>query len=405
MIKKLLACISLATAVAFPVSVNAAGIEEGQLTIWLMGGKSFSGFSILGQKFEKNTGVHVSVAQPEQAEIKFQQTAASGNGPDIFLWAHDRLGEWVQQGVVASLNIDSKFYKKIPSFAWDAVTIDGNIYGYPLSVEAVGLLCNKDIVKKIPTSIEEFVKLDAQLQPKGIKAIMWDYGSPYYTYPFISSQGGYAFRLKPNNTYDVENTGINNEGSQYTLNYIKNMIKNGVLVKGVDFGVMQSSFINGKVACIIDGPWSWDNYSTANIDFSVTQLPTLNGKPLKAFVGVYNIMINNSSPNKDLAKEFIENYVLTDEGMSIIDSDNPVGVAALSSYEKIQESKKNIGERIKATKDNAAHGELMPNIPEMNRFWSAFSIAITNATTGRQTVEDALRTAETRILPNTKANQ
>lgn len=31
------------------------------------------------------TCVRVTVAQPDQVEVKFQQTAATGNGPDIFL--------------------------------------------------------------------------------------------------------------------------------------------------------------------------------------------------------------------------------------------------------------------------------------------------------------------------------
>jgi maltose/maltodextrin transport system substrate-binding protein len=31
------------------------------------------------------TCVRVTVAHPDQVEVKFQQTAATGNGPDIFL--------------------------------------------------------------------------------------------------------------------------------------------------------------------------------------------------------------------------------------------------------------------------------------------------------------------------------
>jgi maltose/maltodextrin transport system substrate-binding protein len=39
----------------------------------------------------------------------------------------------------------------------------------------------------------------------------------------------------------------------------------------------------------------------------------------------------------------------------------------------------------------------MPNIPEMGAFWSNMEAALTAITQGRQTVEDALNDAATRI--------
>ena len=46
---------------------------------------------------------------------------------------------------------------------------------------------------------------------------------------------------------------------------------------------------------------------------------------------------------------------------------------------------------------NAINGEPMPNVPEMNRFWAAFQQALRNSTTGRQTVDEALKVAAERI--------
>ena len=52
---------------------------------------------------------------------------------------------------------------------------------------------------------------------------------------------------------------------------------------------------------------------------------------------------------------------------------------------------------IKATFDNAAMGRPMPNVPEMGSFWSAMAPALTNITSGRQTVDAALDDAAKRI--------
>ncbi len=45
----------------------------------------------------------------------------------------------------------------------------------------------------------------------------------------------------------------------------------------------------------------------------MTLLPTFKGKPSKPFVGVLSAGIDTASPNKELAKEFLENYLMTDQ--------------------------------------------------------------------------------------------
>jgi maltose/maltodextrin transport system substrate-binding protein len=37
----------------------------------------------------------VTVEHPEDATAKFEQAAAAGKGPDIWMWPHDRAGSWV----------------------------------------------------------------------------------------------------------------------------------------------------------------------------------------------------------------------------------------------------------------------------------------------------------------------
>ena len=53
--------------------------------------------------------------------------------------------------------------------------------------------------------------------------------------------------------------------------------------------------------------------------------------------------------------------------------------------------------RIAATMENAQKGEIMPNIPQMSAFWDAVRTAVINAASGRQTVDEALKDAQTRI--------
>jgi maltose/maltodextrin transport system substrate-binding protein len=382
---------------AFGLSQFAvAGIEEGQLTIWVNGDKAYDGIAKVGKKFEQATGVKVTVQHPDGVENKFQQTAATGNGPDIFMWAHDRFGEWAKQALLTPIEPTAEEKARFADFAWEAMKVDGKYYGYPVSIEAIGLICNKAIVKDAPKAFEDFIALDDKLKADGKRAIMWDYNNGYFTYPLISANGGYAFK-KTATGYDVKDSGVNNDGAKKGVNFLVELIKGGHMEKGVDYGVMDSSFVNGKVACIINGPWSWGNYDTKKIDISVNAIPSLGGQTAHPFVGVQGMTINAASPNKDLAKEFLEKYLLTDEGLQAMNDDKQLGVAALNSFEKKLEADPKIGSRIAATRVNAEVGHPMPNVAEMNRFWSSFQTALTNSTKGRQTVDEALSTAERRI--------
>ncbi len=389
------AAIGLATLLGCTVA-SAAGIEEGQLTIWVNGDKGYDGIARVGQRFEEVTGVKVTVGHPDQVEVKFQQNAASGNGPDIFMWAHDRFGEWVQSGLLTEIVPTEDELNRFQKVAWDAMKVNGKYYGYPVSIEAIALICNKDIVPEAPKTFEELVDLDKKLQKEGKHAIMWDYNNAYFSYPLLSANGGFAFRTDAKGVYDVTKTGVNNEGAKKGLSYLVNMIKGGHIPKGADYGIMESSFVAGKVGCIINGAWSWGQYKKVN--YSVNPFPTLDGNPGKPFVGVLGMTINNASPNKDLAKEFLLNYLLTDKGLSEMNNDKPLGAAALKSFEAKLES----DPRIAQTMANAQMGDIMPSVPEMTRFWSSLQSALKNATTGRQTVDEALKTAEDRIVNPSK---
>ncbi|MGN1281642.1 MAG: maltose/maltodextrin ABC transporter substrate-binding protein MalE [Succinivibrio sp.] len=390
--KTILATVVCAMTLGMSVSANAA-IEKDQLTIWVNGDKGYNGIAKVGEKFTADTGIKVTVAHPDQVEVKFQQTAATQNGPDIMMWAHDRFGEWDAAGLIAPITPSDEEKAKFAKVGWDAMTVNGKIVGYPVAIEAVSLLCNNKFVKEAPENFEDLMKLGDQLKKDGVKPIIWAYTTPYFSYPLVAAQGGYAFK-KVNGSYDVKDTGVNNAGAKAGLQFIKDLIDKGYMEKGADYGVMEAQFTKNKAACIINGPWGWPNYDQAKVDFSVYKLPKLGGQPSKAFVGVTGLVINAASPNKELAVEFLENYLLTDEGLEAVNNDKALGVAALNSFQ----SKLDKDPRIAVTKVNAVNGDPMPSVPEMSKFWSSFETALKNVTSGRQAVNEAADTAAKRIL-------
>ena len=384
---------ALSALAAMMISAPAlAKIEEGKLVIWINGDKGYNGLAEVGKKFEKDTGIKVTVEHPDKLEEKFPQVAATGDGPDIIFWAHDRFGGYAQSGLLAEVTPDKAFQDKLVPFTWDAVRYNGKLIAYPVAVEALSLIYNKDLVPNPPKTWEEIPKLDKELKAKGKSALMFNLQEPYFTWPLIAADGGYAFKFE-NGKYDVKDVGVDSAGAKAGLTFLVDLIKNKHMNADTDYSIAEAAFNKGETAMTINGPWAWTNIDKSKINYGVTLLPTFKGKPSKPFVGVLSAGINAASPNKELAKEFLENYLLTDQGLDEVNKDKPLGAVALKSFQD-QLAK---DPRIAATMDNAQKGEIMPNIPQMAAFWYATRTAVINAASGRQTVDAALKDAQGRI--------
>jgi len=385
------AAIGLATTLSLPLSAQAA-IEEGKLVIWINGDKGYKGLAEVGEKFTADTGIKVEVAHPDSATDKFQQAAATGNGPDIFIWAHDRFGEWAQSGLISPINPSAKSKEAIEDFAWDAVTYQGKLWGYPMAVEATGLIYNKALVPTPPKTFGEVLALNAELAKAGKRAILWDYNNTYFTWPLLAANGGYVFG-DSDGGYDVSQTGVNNAGAKQGAAVLKELIDAGVMPKGADYSVAEAAFNKGESAMFISGPWAWSNIEKSGIEFGVAPIPAVGDAVSRPFTGVMAATLNAASPNQALAVEFLENYLLQVEGLKTVNADVPLGAVPNKAY-----MAELAGDPlIKATFDNAAMGRPMPNVPEMGAFWSAMAPALTNITSGRQTVDAALDDAAKRI--------
>jgi len=371
----------------------AHAAEAGKLLIWINGDKGYNGIAKIGEEFAKKTGVQVTVEHPEDAPNKFAQAAAAGKGPDIWIWPHDRIGEWIAGGLLQTVTPGKKVQADIDPLAWKAFTVGGKTWGYPLSVEAVSLIYNKKLVSTPPKTFEEVIALDKKLSADGKKAILWDYNNTYFTWPLLAANGGYAFKPKADGSYDASDTGVNNAGALKGAELLAKMVKDGVMTKGAGYAEMEAGMAQGKVAMMINGPWSWDNLKKANIDFGVAKIPTVGGKMAAPFVGVLGAMISKASPNRDVAVEFIENHLLTVDGLKTINNDVPLGTPASKALYAELKSNPNI----QATMASAQDGSPMPNNPEMGRFWSSMESALKNMTEGRQSPKEALDAAAKRI--------
>jgi maltose/maltodextrin transport system substrate-binding protein len=100
--------------------------------------------------------------------------------------------------------------------------------------------------------------------------------------------------------------------------------------------------------------------------------------------------INRASPNQDIAKEFIENFLLSEAGLKAMDEAKPLGIPALVTLADEMEGTNPLLRQLELCTEQ---GEIMPNIPEMGRFWSALGSALQTATNKQTPVPRALQEA------------
>ncbi len=124
----------------------------------------------LAPKVLSETGVCLDVQELAFGDIrtKISLSAPAGEGPDMFVGAHDWLGELTANGVVAPMDLGTK----APDFdpvSVTAMTYDGTLYGLPYAVESVGFFCNADMVPTPPTTYDEVQAMSKEMKDAGTR--------------------------------------------------------------------------------------------------------------------------------------------------------------------------------------------------------------------------------------------
>lgn len=375
----------------FLAPINLFAWTNGELLIWMDSARA-QGLELIAKKFEKDLGIKVTIETPQNITDDFPISAQAGQGPDIVIWAHDKVGEWADGGLIAPVEVSNEFVNKFFPKAWHAVRHQEWTFGYPIAMETVTLIYNKRLLEgPPPKELSQLVLINKIIKEKhpGVTAILWDYDSAYYSWGILASTGGYVFG-KNGAYYDVRNVGVATPGAVRGLSQIIALIRAGILPSYVSYSSVEAMMGQGKVAMIISGPWAWANLQASGIDFGLAPMPGVDGKPAHPFVGVSVAYVNRSSPNTNLVPYFIERYLLTDEGLTAMNQAKPIGVPALISVYRNWSKEDPLVRQLNAAVDL---GQVMPNIPEMGRFFSSVGTALQVATQGRASAQQALSDA------------
>ena len=307
------------------------------------------------------------------------QALQSGKGPDVVLgYPHDNLGKLYKAGLLATCPddlIDESLYSSENLF--DSVTVNGDRIGVPVCQESIALYYNKDLVSSVPETFEELIKIGKE------KGFEFDLTNFYYAAGFLLNGDSYIFKNN-NGTLDVNDIGLDSSDAIKGLEFLKELVDEGLMASDITDDIAKSDFQAGKTAFYISGPWNVDSTKDANVNFDIAELPTLNGNKLSNLTTIQSAFVPSKSKNQDLAWELIKylsenaSQVLFEEGSRL-----PVLTSAMESdWFKS-------ADYVQGFLDQAENGTPTPNIAEMSTVWNPCANNIKSVLNGELTAEEA----------------
>ena len=363
-------------------------IQASELEIWTSSENVAKAIKqrVKGFKRDFKTDVKISVLNKDLT-TQFKTAALSAKGPDILCWAHDVVGELAQSGLIEPIAMPPELKKSMLPVSLKAFQYKGQIYGYPYDIEAVALFYNKDLLPHPPKTMEELILFSEQLQRKDKTkyGFLYDISNFFFSFPILSAKGGYVFKPEKDGL-NVKEIGLANEGAMYGANFIHSLVKKGIVPSSTDRSIAFEKMKQGKLAATIDGPWAVKDLKNAGINFGISPIPTLGGEKPRPFVGTHGFIIRRSSSKKELAKEFIEKYLVTKEGILTLYKEDPRGPSRIDAMEELSKKDPLLRQFMKS----AEVGIPMPNVPEMGVVWGAAGNALGLLTKGILSPKEAM---------------
>ncbi len=371
------------------------------LTIWhAYRGNEKAAFEKLVAEFNKAYAAKgikaATLAVPYDAFAdKITASVPRGKGPDIFIFAQDRLGGWIEAGNTIApidffLDKDTKA-RYIPS-TMDAMTYKGSVYGLPFNYKAVTMIYNKKLVPTPPKTSTELIAMAKKLTDpaSGRFGLAYTYADFYYHSALMNAFGGAVFDKQRKPTID---TPQNIKSLELMMKWAD---KDKVLPAEASSVLISQLFNSGKAAIVFNGPWFLGEIDKS-VDFGLAPLPKIDeagGQPMKPWTTIEGLYIAAPSKNQEAAYEFVK-FATDLAGAKIMALEGRQTPSNAKIYDDPAVAADPILKAFRAQVENSVP---MPNYAEMAMFWSPVTTAMNALTRKSATPAAAMAQAQKEVL-------
>jgi len=342
------------------------------------------------QKEAPQIAVRVLAIPHDAYARKISAAIPRGHGPDLFIFAHERIGSWLGRNVVqpiapSELTLDlSAFLPQTIS----ALQLGGKLYGLPLAFKSTALFYNKKLVPRPPGNTDQLRKLGKKIAAahKGSYGLVYATDEFYFHAPWLYGFGGKIFDAEGKPQLDRQPIAD-------SLGFVRQLIDENVVPKEANTVLATRLFNEGKAAMVINGPWFVSEIDSA-IDYGVAPLPVVSktGKRATPFLTVEAVMLAGRTKHRAAALRFAQ-YLAGPKGASIRATVARQSVALLAAYDDPRVAQDPI---LTAFRKQLDFTVTMSNRPEMQLIWEPAKGALLSVQYGSKSME-ALKRAQTRI--------
>lgn len=220
---------------------------------------------------------------------KLQAAIPMGEGPDLFIDAHERLGDFRARDLVApvgdALEPGGEAVFQGPALA--AVRQGGEILGLPISQKCVALYMNTALVKEAPATLEDIEALAGSL-PQGVYPLAYEASNAYAHMPILAAFGGAMLG-------EDDQFGFVGPGPERSLELVRSLIARRIVPEDANGALVTDLFNAGRAAFVISGPWFAGGLrEEARRRARVVLLPKVRetGLPMRPFLTVEAVMLS-----------------------------------------------------------------------------------------------------------------
>jgi arabinogalactan oligomer/maltooligosaccharide transport system substrate-binding protein len=329
---------------------------------------------------------------------KITAAVPRGKGPDVFIYAQDRLGGWVEAGRTMEpidFYLDDATIDKFIPTTMAAMVYQENTYGLPVNFKVVTMIYNKALVQSPPRTTGELVAVAKPLTDlnAGKFGLAYSYSDFYYHSALMNAFGGGVFKGDRN---PVLNRPENVQSLELMMKWFDT---DQIMPAEPSSSLITALFNQGDAAIVFSGPWFLSEIK-AGLDFGLATLPTVDeagGAPLTPWMTVEGAYIAAPSENKDQAFDFVLFLTGVEAGrvMALEGRQTPANKLVYDDQEVAGDAV------LSAFRAQVEHALPMPNYAEMTMVWSPATTAmngiVRKASTPQSAMDQAQKEVEDRV--------
>ena len=330
---------------------------------------------------------------------KLTSAVPRGNGPDLFIAAHERLGDWARSGIVRSLDgIEEtpSLKKGFFTATVDALTFQGRSYGWPLSFKSTALFVYRGLLggREVPRTTDELERFCTSFRKnhQGKTCLAYEAGNFYHHAAWLYGFGGKIFS-------DDGSVRLNRPENAASLAFVKSLSDRGDLPAEPTSTLVSQLFNEGKAAFVINGPWFMGEIDSS-VPYDIHPLPRVSatGKAATPFLTVEGLFLAENSKHKPAKLLDFARFLSEEKGARIRLETGRQTVAWKNTYAELEnEENLNISkemQRLLRFKDMVDSAIPMPNDPLMRSVWEPANQALRQVLRGAASPEKALEHAD-----------